>query len=544
MAWTSDFRQRLRETFPIGLVLEVVRPFNGEGVGLDGWFAASDPALGAQAALLLTPAPRLGSSGIRPQDWAYQEGAWSVTLAVPDGPIVLPGVGSISRPTLQYARRGLKRGALVRLLIGEAGTARGDYQPLKLGRINRVTSRAPGMLEVEVWDISTALRSRLSSTGASADERARLFYGSVGQQDTLTTKYNVGDASVTISGSVTDRFLLETGGRGAVKVVGDSTTFYLSYTAATGSTISGLSASGEFGTTASNASDYEPGPVPPPASGNLVSSTALLEGHPLAILRSVLTSTGDGTNGGLDLYPRPWGMGLPAELLDVGEWLAARNILTPASGANAWRILVEEEVEDPAAWITSVWNPSGIWLAVREGQIVPRIARDPNTATVLISGSVTDQDLVAGDPPYVEWYPQDVPVCYHRSIVNDGASSASNISNVVTLPAYEELTHDTSTSSVSLSNAGAIRTEVSERLAPWDHLCPEYATLVLQGIRSYAPGDILLVTLSELGGRLDGTVGGYAERPCMVVRESIDLAQNRTQITVAALPTSYLEDSP
>ena len=72
---------------------------------------------------------------------------------------------------------------------------------------------------------------------------------------------------------------------------------------------------------------------------------------------------------------------------------------------------------------------------------------------------------------------------------------------------------------------------------------PEYLTVRLVGIRSYAPGDVLLVTLPSIAGRLDGTRQGYNERPCMVVRESMDLATNTTTLTLAALPTELSEDS-
>lgn len=545
MAWSTEFRQKLRGTFSVEYLLEVVRPLNDEGVGIDGWFAASDPALGGSAQVLKTPAPRLGSTGVTPQSWTYQEGAWSVMLMVPEGQLVFPGGIATGRPALQYAARALKRGALVRLYIGETGAPKGDYQPLKLGRIQSIRSTAPGLLQVEVWDLMAALRTRLAATVADADEKARLFYGSVGQQDTLTTDYTVGDGSFTISGSVTDRFLLETGGDGAIKVVGDSTTFYLTYTGATGSTISGLSGTGQFGTTASDATEYEPGPVPPPAPGNLVSSTALLEAHPLLILRSVLTSTGDGTNGARDLYPRPWGLGLPDYLLDLSSWRQLRTIIAPSAGVLAWRIIVEAEVEDPAAWIASIWNPAGIWLAVREGEIVPRAARDPNGAVLLVEGTISSADLLAGAPPYVEWFPAEVPVTYHRSRILDASGSQSgSTSNVTTLPSYEETTHDTSASTVSIANAANVRAEVRDRLAPWDHFVPEYVNVTLRGIWSTAPGDIYLLDLPEVAGRLDGTVGGYDQRPAMVVRESMDLSTNSTTLTLATLPTDLQEDSP
>lgn len=534
MAWPSDFRERLRAgTSPIGLVLDVLKPLNDEGVGIDGWFACSDPALGGFGAVLLDPPPRLGSSGVTPQSWAYQEGAWSLTLHIPDETVVFPG-GISGGPLLQYAARALRRGALVRLSIGELGTAREDYQPLKLGRLQSVRSTAPGLLEVTVWDLNTALRSRLTATGNLAEDRVELFYSSV-QFDTVgSTAYTVGDGVLEITGGVTDRFLFEDSMEGAVLVTGNSTTFWLTFTgtATSPDRLTGVSAAGQFGTTASDAS-----------SGNQIQAQVLLEGHPLNILRSILTSTGTaGANGGRDLYPRPWGLGLPEALLDVEAWRTARLALTLANGTLPWRLIEGAEQPDPASWIAERFNPGGIWIAVREGQIVPCYARDPNQR-LRYDGSVVEADIERSTPPFVEWYPQEVPLAYHTSIVQSSGGSTTDTSNISTLPCDEEIAHDLSSSIIRVTNEGGVRSKISEGLAPWDHFMPEYLTVRLVGIRSYAPGDVLLVTLPSIAGRLDGTRQGYNERPCMVVRESMDLATNTTTLTLAALPTELSEDS-
>jgi hypothetical protein len=533
MSWPSGFRDKLYSggVVRLALIFEIVRPFNGngEGVGVAGWKAASDPGMGADAELLLEPLPDLGTTGVRPQDWTYQEGAWSVTLHIPDSTVSIAGVPRSITDAARYAARALKRGALCRLLVGEVGADYTDYQPLKLGRVYQVShSGGPFLLKVEAWDLMSGLRSRLASSGAAADEKARLFYGSASQLDLLASAYTPADGTLTLSGATADRFLLEAGGSGAVAVVDDGAlTFYLTYTGTGTSTLTGCSSTGQFGTAAGAA-----------AIGNLVTSLVLLEGHPARILQRLLTSTGTGSNGSQDTYPRAWSLGIPHWMVDEDEfraWTVKMNI----TGTYEWRILQAVEQEDPAAWIAAVFSPAGIWACTREGELVIRAARDPNNAGLLLDGpAITDADLAG--PPRMVWYPDDVPMVYHKSTVTDSSGSSTSTSNVTCLPAREVYTHDLSGVLVSVTDAADIRTETRDRLKAWDHFVPEYLELPLTGLRSYAPGDVIEVTCAEVRGRFDGTLGGYDKRPCMVVRES--MGWESSHITVAALPTSITEE--
>jgi hypothetical protein len=274
------------------------------------------------------------------------------------------------------------------------------------------------------------------------------------------------------------------------------------------------------------------------AGGNAVTSIVLLEGHPSRILQRLLTSTGTGSNGPQDTYPRPWSLGLPHWIIDEDEfqlWTVRLNI----TGTYEWRILQAAEQEDPAAWIAAAFSPAGIWACTREGEVVIRGARDPNNAGLLLDGpAITGADLAG--PPRMVWYPDDVPMTYHKSTTSSGATSRTSTSNVTCLPARELYTHDLSGVLVSVTDTTDILAETRDRLAPWDHFTPEYLELPLTGLRSYAPGDVINVTCSEVRGRFDGTLGGYDKRPCMVVRES--MGWESSTITVAALPTSISEE--
>ena len=535
MTWPSAFRELLYSGGFVhqALLLECVLPANGEGVGNGEWFAATDPSLSPFATLLQRDgyAPRLGSTGVNLQTWTPIEGGWSVTVKITDGLVSGP---SYRRGRLEYATQALRKGAILRLSIGAVGYARSDYQPLRIGRINQVTSDGhPNLFKIEVWDITTAIRTRFSTAGATAAERSKLFYNSAGQIDTLASTYTVGAGSITITGATTNRFLRETGQRGAFLIEPHSSgnpAFYLTFTGETTNTLIGLSATGQFGTTAHSAT-----------SGDTVTSVVLLEGHPIEILRKVLVSTGTGNNGKFDTLPQAWSLGIPEGMLSEYAWRQAKRILTVA-GIYEWRFLLTSEIEDPAAWIVQTWAQAGIWLSFKEGQIVPRMARELHTVGLIRQfPDITDADIV--EVPSITWHPPDVAQVYQRIQVTHSGGSVAALSNVTTLPARKEVIYDISIPTQAVTAVTQIAQETRDRLAPWAHFVPEFVDVALYGVRSYAPGDVIQLSTTGVRGRFTGTRYGYNQRHVMVVRSEIDLNENQTRLTVATLQTSLSEDS-
>ena len=165
MTWPSQFRELLYSGGIVhqALILECIMPANGEGVGLSEWFASTDPSLSSYARLLQRSGyePRLGSTGVNIQSWSPIEGGWSCTVKVNDG---LVAGETKTRPALGFAAKALRKGAMLRLSIGEVGYARSEYQPLKIGRINQVQNDGhPNLFRIDVWDLTTAIRTRLST---------------------------------------------------------------------------------------------------------------------------------------------------------------------------------------------------------------------------------------------------------------------------------------------------------------------------------------------------------------------------------------------
>jgi hypothetical protein len=547
MSWPASFRGRLfaSGTVRLAVIFEVILPTSGEGVGAP-WWAASDPRLAADGVLLLGSAgggigagPRIGPCAVAPQSWEYQEGAWSVSLHIRDGQaqtragpggraIILPSGGAWGK-----VAAAVRRGALCRLLVGEVGWSREQYQPLRIGRVQGVSCSHPDLISVEVWDLVTALRSRLSalSTSSGAEDRQLLFYDSA-TSTTLSGAYTVGDTTLNVT--ATTPFNRATGGTGAVRLTNTTLgrTFYLTYAGTGSGTLTGVSSSGQYGTTAVAV-----------GSAGAVQAIPLLAGHPVTITRRLLTSTGAGGNGAHDLYPAPWAFGLDEDWLDSADLsIMQLSLLVLSSGSYTWTGLPDSAQVDALGWWSQYLSAAGLWICTRQGQIVMRAARDPNTASVLIAEALTDADLLRDSAPSVEWYPPDVPVSYTRHTVTGTGSPATSLQSVSCLPAGSTLAPDLYDVLQGVSAEQAIREEVSGRCAPWAHRVPEVVSLEVTGIRGYCPGDVLPLTLSGLRGRLSGTRQGYRERPVMVLEELPDLGRATTRLRLAVLPTGGQED--
>ena len=529
------FRQHLRTgSYPLVLKLEIVPPATGEGIAgsVPGWYATSLAESGSFATILIRKGydVKLGSSAIVPVSWQYVEGAWSMTVQIPEGR------RQAGRNYSQLASMALRRGAMVKLSIGKQDGTGFTYKPLKLGRIYSVKSAGhPRTYRVEVWDIHTAFRSRMTATSQTTQQRAKLFYGTAGAAYAVATSgYTVGASTININDTAADRFTFESGGAGVARVTSNSVgDFLIKYTGIGVTSLTGVVSSGSFGTTAGAAN-----------VGNAVVAVCLLEGHPVDILHKILTSTGLGTNGDFDKYPRSWGLGVPTEMIDVASFDQAKRILSVTGGDYDFTLLVDAEQVDPSAFIESILKPAGIWFCVREGQIVCRVARDMHTAGLQRQrDDIHDNDLLA--VPVVEWYPTDQPETYFRALIqNSGSDVTFSRASTSTLPVREEVVYNLAGvfNGAASAHITRVTNDLKARLSPWAHMLPEYIDVHLRGLRSYAPGDIVAFTCGQAYGRLDGTQNGYNRRPVMVIREAMDLNTNSTKLTLATLPISLQED--
>lgn len=532
MAWPDEFVSALKSpTVPMHLLFEVTLNENHQGVG-QRFIATTDPGLPANATLLTGRdaasgrdyGPRIGPTGVTPQTWNYNAGAFKVTI-------------HLDRPGgAERAANAVRKGSLCRLLLGFPGYSFGDYQPLRIGRINAVKSSGTDRLEVDSWDIVTAMRSRLIATNTDDRNRRRLFFGYAGQTDTLSPgSYLPGDTSISITGVAEDRFGLNSGA-GLVKIKSTSGDwFYLTFTTVSSSTIGGLLPSGQLGTTANLAT-----------LRSKVRSVVDLRGHPVSTVQRLLTSTIDGGNGPYDEMPGEWGFGFDRLWVDEDQFDRYRDVIldTPSGYSLNW--VEEDEIDDPESWLSSRLSQIGMWLCTRQGQFVIRSARDPNdTLFVDEQFAIGDLDLVQDEVPVIDWFDPEVAEPYARIRVSSsaGVTESSTNGGMTVLPAQQRKDYEMGDwmNGIPTATATAIRQHIRDRLKPWAGFVPFTCEFRIAGIRGFAPGDFIRCMFSQVRGRTTETVNGI-DRIGMVTDESITLFPPMTRLRVAFLPIDSAED--
>ena len=509
MAWSAGFLGQLRAGG--GRLVYAVETWEtalGTGVGQPGRVFSSVPLAGAMT-WLVPELLEFGYQALTPPGWQYAGSSWRFALAT-DDPAGLT--------------QAIKRGTLVRLRAGFSGDPYGAWEVIQSGRVQAITYRR-GLAIVEVWDLVSSLQSRSDDSSTWCD----LFY-SVGTSTTISSAYTPGDTSIAVNS--TSGFERRTGGTGVIRIEpSGGTPFYLTYTGTTTTSFTGLSATGQFNTTATSASTGQ------------VYEVAYLDDRPDQIAARVLTSTGAGTNGTYDILPRSWGYALPVDMVDTTDMIDQGNaLLTVSSGTYAWGVLVEDEQADGLSWLSDLLNPIGVALVQRQGRLSLRIAQDPAAPGVPPSLEITDADVLTeatgADDPAVEWWSQDPPQEYAiLAVEGDGGSHTETSSYPGSLPIQG------STETIDLTdrlwaNVVAVCTSDAGRLWPWYHRIAEVVSLTLASCwwAQLAPGDLVYLIDGSARGRLETTLMGYSQRVATVLEVRPDWLRARTDLRLAILP--------
>jgi hypothetical protein len=276
----------------------------------------------------------------------------------------------------------LRPGMLVQMRIGFTGWTLDEYEPVFVGMLASVR-RSGRSWVADFTGLDGALHGRGPSILSNGSSDARLF-AEAGQYTELVTDYTVGDSTLELDyGSVV---AASSDGLYAVRVTPDSgEPFILTATAlAPGDVLTGVSSTGQVGTTAANAS-----------GGNAVQGLAYDDRHPLQMAMRLVTSTGDGDNGLEDVYPESWGLGIPADVVDLVDYAEQRGTSLPSTGHRAWKMLADAPSDAPASWIASWLADGGFFLAQHQGRLTGRAIHRPQSRP--IKAWVSDRDIIAMD---------------------------------------------------------------------------------------------------------------------------------------------------
>jgi hypothetical protein len=528
MGWHPTFINRLARPgvlTPI-FILEVFKLANGDGVGspirissapFPGCFVWLDPS-----------EIRLGGARVTPVSWTYQAAALRVKI-------------DARAPSRISLASSLRRGALCKLRMGFPGDDIVAFETIFLGSIRGIESRAPGAWDVEIWDLTTSLQGRVTTS----TQKVQLFQvASTEGVGTLTATYNVGDTSIEVDDLT--GFVRENGGSGLVRIQCpvDGHDFLLTYTGtATGPTrLTGVSSAGVLGTTAHNC-----------PSGHAASATHVpyINGPLYTVWSKIALSTGSaGTNGPRDTLPETWGFALPREIVDVTGGEAFGSAITaPASGTADVYLYTTEEVTDSASWLSAIFSAYGLWLCVRQGELTLRGAQsvaDWSAVRARSSVVITDADIVVGEGGeglLVEMYDNDRNTEYAATEITGPTGSLITFEpSVGTFPAARRIAYDLSR--IAWSNESAIQQEVANRLHPWAVSLGEALVCRLSGLHwmQLVPGDVVRVDIRRASGRHRSSLVGWANRPALVVEVAPDLYQCQVMVRLATLPIDRNDD--
>lgn len=390
-------------------------------------------------------------------------------------------VGSLSigiRSTVDV-RKTIPRGILVQLMMGLAGWDEEDYQPIFRGQVQDI--RWTG----QQWQLSA--RSLLGAISTRFGSEPSLFHELT--STTLASGYSPTDTELELVDKTGLAALTEVGSYLVLVTPDAGSPFFLTATGLSGETLEGVSATGQFGTTAGAAT-----------AGNTVQICAYLPQDPVEAALTVLTSIdGTGGNGPYDLGPDSWGVGLPFGYVDLDDAILTRNAIRPGSGDPWWDIYSTGPQPNALSWLQGILQPAGIWLAERQGCITVRSVQDVGELTYGFS-PIFDRDIVSITAS--AWAPEQ-PAEYRQLDVVGPTGTATELADP--LDSRPGVALKTNTLPYAFTNEANWVAKVHSRLFDWHTKVGESFEIELVGWR-YAhlcPGDLILLGSRYLRTRYD-----------------------------------------
>lgn len=521
MGWTPEFVAALESgSLEMRWYLEFVPWRHGDGIG--GAFEMSSHEPGSQKRM--GPNVSVTGASVEPGSWRYTHGGFSVGVT----------------GELWHVFDRVRLGNLARLLLGFSGWDLDAFQPVAIGTLRQIRGLHP-VYTLEFVDVLQSLQVRSTS-----DPDALALFGALetapgtAVSTTLTAKYVPGGGTLGITASAG---FVRGATQGAVVVDpedGGSTgePFYLLYSGSTASTLTGLSPVDKQGTAQECA-----GP------GSVVTACALLEGHPITISRQLLTSTGAGTNGGDDVLPETWGMGVPVEWIDHADMNEFRDVMGSTRELHEWSVIAQDPQETGLEWWAGYLSAAGAWLVTRQGQITARIAQNPHESgpaavfrwfdPIHTGITITHRDI-AEIVEFEAWSAAPAAetsemLCWFNAshaVDSETYTSAHEGTgprgSLETSPGVAQTSTDI-TAVFWGGSAGApypsdAPQDVILRTMMWLLRKPERISVVCRGLRlaQLCAGDLVYLTTYLLQGRLSETGGGYDRQPAMITGITVD----------------------
>lgn len=411
----------------------------------------------------------------------------------------------------------IRPGQVFRLRVGFDGYDLDEFETV-LPLVARGLTWSSGLWSLDMVDIGYSLQSRwVREAGES-----RLFDSLDGMgAQVFGTDYTAGDA--TIHTTSTAAFERRDGGSYLLRVHPDSGAdpFWLTASGKTGTSFTGCSATGQYGTTAVDADA---------SALSQVYGQALLDEHPLVTARRVLVSTGTvGGNGAWDTLPQSWSYGIPTELVAGGDIARHVDISSPASGSAAWDWVVQDAADDGQSTLGAFLAPGGFFVGVRQGEVTARAICDPDVVEPPDTWDLVDGEVMS----YRPWDPTVIECQTVRFVWPTGAAyESTETEDLGTRPVFRQNRYDLPH---TWSNRTAWGDSLNARLRPYLARVPERFTVRQPGWGVPASiGDMVRLTARVPKTRYDDRNDGIRNRKTTVVGGGPDWFRGETVLTLIA----------
>ena len=492
---------------------------------------------------------KIGRSGVRVQGTKVIPSRWSTTF----GGFTVDFVGDARELFLRT-----KKGSFAELYCSVDGS---QLERIAMGQLQSITRQGiKEQFKLVFRDLLSAFQQTTNSsvgaipTPSLTNPTQQPLFFQTGIKTPLTAAWNLGDATM----SVTDasKFVKGASENGIIKVYKNTApeSFYyieiasINYGANT------------FDTSPYSAQVYPSERagfmLPTSAGGSSAVTCARLDGHPCDLIGKVLTSTGNATNGSLDVYPVSWsvGGGFNHDIFDQGDANQQKQIIRAASSASAsnyqWRLVYDKPLSDGLRTIMNTAAQCGQWAVMRQGSISWRGCTDPEgqgmTYSPVVIDHIYDYDIISirshelfstqqqntyviSTQQYFSSTPITVPYLERTALGAVGGKT-------LTLPAQREIKR----SGVFTYSPAVTRSDCadgdSNRMKNWDHWTWEKITLVTVLRKAHlVAGDVVEITSNYIYGLQEGTGQSYNAKRAMVIGSSFDLSARQCIIELAII---------
>jgi len=528
MAWSLQFRNALgSNSLTVEYRLEFLRVGNSVGRAVTIFSAGNYPLKIANGSV------QISGTRIIPQRWNVSFGQFSLNV-----------VGDI-----RYITERVRKGQLAQLSCRINGQT--NFQRLAIGALTSISgSRASFTLQFN--DLLTALSNSLDARAGQAmvttdPPHFQLFY-KAGLTTTVSSAFTVGDTSLQV---VSDAiFKRKTGARGLIKCTASASgnSFFLFFTGSGSNTLTGISATTHPAGSAENLQ-----------VGDVVTALIWLEGEPYNIFGSIVTSTGSGTNGVLDVYPEEWSIGgsVNSNLWDYYDGINQQRIIQRSDGgAYQWGFYIDTPLTNGIRYITNLAAGLGQWPVFRMGMLSWRGCTDPTGVQTDIftpvSAQIKDNDIFSIQRH--DFYNPDVPTIYRTSriIYNEAGSGhfsgqTYDNSQVRSLPAQKIIQRDGSSLYNHDQGGSDFRNQASlmdlKRMASWDLFSTEKIVLRVNLRFAYlVAGDIIELSSNYISGAYDPLGYTFRNRRMMVAACDFNIDEQNCTLTLVMISRRIFND--